>query len=276
MPVEHLPTGIDLYAECRGEGEALVLIPGTGFGGDVWLPFQVPDLSRSMRVITFDQRGVGRTTHYKGVYRVEQMACDTIALMDRLGVDSAHVVGHSMGGRIGLEMALTYPDRVRSLVLAAAGSGVAGFAGRDCVQGLPELLATMLVEMGLENFVRYEVFDSSTYFTDDFRARCPERVQAFWDLVWPTHARLEEYIRLCIARHTWEATNRLGDVTVPVLVAVGDLDTIGRNHVPQAELLAERIPGAELRIIGGQTHGFFWEKPEDTNAWIREWVSRHS
>src|SRR6476619_5356309 len=123
MPVAQLTTGIDLYYEVQGEGEPLVLIPATGFSGDVWLPDQVPTLSKSLQVIIFDQRGCGRSSHVEGVYTIDQMGDDTVALLDHLGIQSAHVLGHSMGGRIGISMALDHPRRVRSLILAASGSG---------------------------------------------------------------------------------------------------------------------------------------------------------
>jgi pimeloyl-ACP methyl ester carboxylesterase len=125
MPMQRLRTGIDLYYERHGQGEPLVLIPGTGFSADVWLPDQVPELSRSLEVIVFDPRGVGRSSHPAGVYTVEQMSADVVDLLDQLEFSSAHVLGHSMGGRIGLAMALDFPGRVRSLILAASGSGPA-------------------------------------------------------------------------------------------------------------------------------------------------------
>jgi pimeloyl-ACP methyl ester carboxylesterase len=100
-------------------------------------------------------------------------------------------------------------------------------------------------------------------------------VQAFYRLVWSQHAKLEEYLRLCIARSNWEATHRLADVAVPTLVVVGDSDIVGSNHIQQAAVLAKRIPNAESKILKGQSHGFFWQAPEATNAWITEWIRRH-
>ena len=114
MPVESLPTGIELYFESHGQGEPLILIPGTGFSGDVWLAHQVPVLSKSLKVILHDPRGCGRSTPSKGVYTIDQLANDVVALLDHLGIGSAHVLGHSMGGRIGLSMALNFPSRVKS------------------------------------------------------------------------------------------------------------------------------------------------------------------
>ena len=277
MPTEHLPTGIDLYYEVHGQGEPLVLIPSTAFAADVWLSSQVPELSKSLQVVIFDPRGCGRSTPAQGVYTIEQMAADVLALLDHLRLPAAHVLGHSMGGRIALALALDFPGRVKSLLLAATGSGQAGRSGPESgVPGLPFRLVHDLVTMGFEEYVRHEIVDSDTFFTAGFRERQRERVQRFYELAWRTHARLPEYLRLCIARHTWEATHRLGDVKVPTLVVIGDADTVGSNHIQQARVLAERIPNAEQKVLQGQSHGFFWQAPEETNAWILDWVRRHA
>jgi pimeloyl-ACP methyl ester carboxylesterase len=58
-------------------------------------------------------------------------------------------------------------------------------------------------------------------------------------------------------------------------VVIGDQDIIGSNHVPQAAVLAQGIPNAEYKVLAGQSHGFFWQVPEETNAWILDWVARH-
>jgi pimeloyl-ACP methyl ester carboxylesterase len=276
MPTVALPTGIELYYESHGQGEPLALLPSTAFGADCWHLEQVPALAKTLRLIILDVRGVGRSTHAQGVYTIEQMAADTMALLDHLDVPAAHVLGHSMGGRIALTMALTWPGRVKSLVMAASGSGIASRAGEHPVVGLSPGLMQNLIEHGFEGYLRHEWTETTAYFTDEFRARQPERVREFADTVSRTHAQLPEYLRLVSARQAWEATHRLGDVRVPTLVVVGSADTGGSNHVQQAEVLAQRIPGAEYKVLPGQSHGFFWEQPTETNAWIAEWVQRHA
>ena len=81
-----------------------------------------------------------------------------------------------------------------------------------------------MVEMGFEKFVRHEVCDSDTFFTKDYRDRHPDKVQEFFKLFWATHAKLPEFVHLCIARHNWEGTHRLGDVKAPTLVVIGEGD----------------------------------------------------
>ena len=276
MAIANLPTGIDLYYESHGQGEPLVLIPSTAFSGEVWRPFQVPELSRSLNLIIHDPRGCGRSHVVQEVYTIDQMANDVVALLDHLGIRSAHVLGHSMGGRIALSMALNFPGRVKSLIMAASGSGPAARPGSDCIPGLPHRIVFELIEMGFENAICHEICGSNTFFTKDYRDRYPERVDEFYKLAWATHAKLSEFVHLIIARHNWEGTHRLGDLKLPTLVVIGDADAARSNHLAQAEILANRILGAELKILKGQSHGFFWQAPEETNAMILSWVKDHS
>ena len=181
-----------------------------------------------------------------------------------------------MGGRIALEMALNFPGRVKSLIMAASGSGQAVRPGPDCIPGLPHWLVIRLVEKGFERALREEFCDTSAFFTEDYRKKHPDKVEAFFQLAWATHAKLPEYIHLIIARHNWEATHRLGDVKCPTLIFIGDNDSGRSNHLAQADALKNRIPGAELQVLKGQSHGFFWQATEETNEAILNWLQRHS
>src|SRR3990172_9311716 len=105
-----------MYYEEAGSGEPLVLI--MGLGGDLqgWA-FQAPVLAQHFRVITFDNRGAGRTSAPDRPSSIAAMADDTAGLMDYLGIQKAHVLGFSMGGYIAQELALSRPDRVDQLIL---------------------------------------------------------------------------------------------------------------------------------------------------------------
>ena len=275
MPMVALPTGADLYYETYGEGEALLLIPSTGFSCEVWKPSQIP-LQASTQLVIHDPRGCGRTVASQSVYTINQMSNDVVALLDHLGIRSAHLFGHSMGGRIALETALNFPGRVKSLIMAASGSGQAPRPGADCVPGLPHWLLTRLVGNGFEQSLREEYTDTSSFFTDDYRKAHPEKMEEFWRMVYPTHAKMDAYLHLITARHTWEATHRLGDVQCPTLVLIGDNDHGRSNHVVQANAMVSRMRGATLKILEGQSHGFPWQAAQMTNQVVSDWVAAHA
>ncbi|HWG07290.1 MAG TPA: alpha/beta hydrolase [Beijerinckiaceae bacterium] len=275
MPNILLPTGTDLYFETHGEGEPVVLIPSTGFSCEAWKPSQMP-LAGSSRLILHDPRGCGRSRAKQSVYTIQQMANDVVTLLDHLSISAAHLVGHSMGGRIALEMALNFPGRTKSLIMAASGSGQVPRPGADCVPGVPHWLLTRMVEHGYEQSLREEYTDTTAFFTDDYRRDHAAEVEAFFQRVYPTHAKLNEYAHLVIARHNWEATHRLGDVSCPTMVLIGDHDSGRANHVAQAQAMQARIPGSVLEVLSGHSHGFPWQAPDETNRVILDWVAAHA
>jgi pimeloyl-ACP methyl ester carboxylesterase len=129
--------------------------------------------------------------------------------------------------------------------------------------------------MGIEKYIHHEICESDTFFTKEYRDRHRDKVEEFFKLAWAAHAKLPEFIHICIARHNFEGTHRLGDVKAPTLVLIGEADTVGSNHLAQSQVLKERIRGAEMKILKGQSHGFFWQAAEETNRVILDWVVTH-
>jgi len=128
---------IQLYYEMHGQGEPLVLIMGLGASTRGW-DMQIPTFSREFQVVAFDNRGSGRSDKPDSSYSIRLFADDTAGLMDALGIASAHVYGQSMGGLIAQELALSYPQRVRTLVLGSTSCG-----GQQAVAALPEHVTLM-------------------------------------------------------------------------------------------------------------------------------------
>src|SRR3954451_21170158 len=137
----HPDVHTQLYWESTGEGEPVLLVMGLGLSGGAWWR-TVDALSRTFRVITFDNRGVGRSRGLTPAYTTDAMADDAVAVLDALGVAEAHVYGLSLGGMVAQQIALRHRRRVRSLVLGATMPGgrqaqladeevMAFFGGRD-------------------------------------------------------------------------------------------------------------------------------------------------
>ena len=114
---------INMYYEIHGEGFPLVMIQGIGQSSLMWPPIFLDEVSKSFKIIIFDNRGAGRTDKPDIEYSIKMFADDTIGLMDALNIERAHVLGYSMGGIIAQELVLNYPKRVEKLVLCSTDCG---------------------------------------------------------------------------------------------------------------------------------------------------------
>ena len=115
MPTLHT-NGINLKYDEQGQGEPLLFLHGLGSQGEDW-GFQVPFFAPHYRVVTVDLRGHGESDKPAGPYSVSMMADDVVGLLDALKIESAHIVGLSMGGMIAFQLVVDKPERVRSMVI---------------------------------------------------------------------------------------------------------------------------------------------------------------
>ncbi len=267
-----LPSGLGLAYEIRGQGPPLVLLAGTGYAGATWPPEFVQALASRFTIITFDYRGVGRTPPTDGFYSTRLFAADVLGLLRALDLGPAHVVGHSMGGRVAQWVALDGPDLVRTLVLAASGPG----PWREPVPlPIPIEVVIELAEHGYEGYIRRQI--ARTFFTPEFLDRKPSVYEWLVRTFWDHRAPLREYLKHVVARQQHNTVAQLRGIHQRTLVLVGDRDThVGGtgSHLEQSEYLATHLPRARLEVIPGAAHGYFWQCPAETAARITAFLLR--
>ena len=265
--------GHPIAYELRGEGVPIVLVAGTGYPGATWPAEFIRPLLARHAVITFDHRGTGSTPPSSGRYSTQLFSQDAIGLMDALGLPAAHVLGHSMGGRVAQWMALDRPERIRTLILAASGPGQFR-DDKPVTRGIPVHAAKEMIELGYEKYMREHIRD--TFFTPEFASAHPERVAWLHDAFWAHRPDLENYLRHIVARQEHQTADRLKDIRTPTLVLIGDRDTqvMGTgSHAEQSEYLVAHLPNATKRVIAGAAHGYFWQLPERTAEILLDWTS---
>jgi pimeloyl-ACP methyl ester carboxylesterase len=257
--------GIDLHYEAHGRGEPLLLIAGLGATCELW-DNQVPLLAREFQVITFDNRGAGRSDKPQEPYSMALFADDTAGLMDVLGLDSAFVYGESMGGLIGQEFGARHPQRARALVL-----GCTTFGGPNSVPLSPEAASTLSslafvpTEAGLEPALK--VF-FSPLFLERNRDEAVRRMRSYLDHRPPADA----YGRQLAACLTFDFYDRLAQIQAPTLVINGEDDTLIPSE--NSRIMAERIPDAELVLFPKAGHFYFAELPEESARTVTEFLRR--
>jgi pimeloyl-ACP methyl ester carboxylesterase len=253
------PDGTRIWFDVAGAGEPLLLLSGQSLDSRMWTGVR-DDLARQHRVVVLDHRGTGRSeSPDEPAYSTALFARDALAVLDAVGVECAHVYGFSMGGRVGQVLAADVPRRVGALVLAASGPG-----GRHEVARAAEATRALLRAASSET--RHLV--AELFFTPDWAARNPEAVE----LVLPANSRAAQ--RLHYAASTghdgWDLLPRIG---APTLVLHGSDDRL--TPVANAELLAERVPNAELAVLPSARHGYLHERRAEAAGLVLDFLRRH-
>jgi len=249
-----------LYYESTGSGHPVLLISGLGMAATGWCR-TIPVLAQGLRVLAFDNRGVGRSELTRGPYSLDQLADDAVAVLDAAGEERAHDYGLSMGGMIAQHVALRHPERVRALVLGASTAGGP----------------------------RHELPDEATLeFMERRAAMRPE--EAVWAAVPFNYGRatrerhagrigedVRQRLRYPITRAGYEAqlaaawghdtSGRLARIAAPTLVLHGTEDRI----VPIANgvRLGEGIRGARLKVLRGAGHLYTTDAPQADQGVLR-------
>lgn len=255
---------LNVVYDVHGTGEPVLMINGIGAPRGGW-GMQVPAISREFQTITFDNRDVGETGPGSNTsnYAIRQFADDAAGLLDVLGIETAHIVGASMGGCIAQEFAFSHPDRTRSTTIICSWPQVDPWLAELWEQWEHLFAALGPVEWGRTTWLW--VFTHRAYRDPGFLAGLLEGAEAD-----PKKQTLEMYLRQSHAAKTFDALDRLASISAPAHVICGEEDIFTPRRY--SEQIAAAIPGAKLSVIPGAGHGMFWEATETFNELVMGFI----
>lgn len=232
--------GIEMYYAIYGSGDPVLLIHGGLGHADIWAS-QVAELSKTHKVIVADSRGHGRSSRDAQPYGYDLMASDYLALLDYLKIDKTALVGWSDGGIIGIDIAMTHPERLTKLYAQAANVTVDG------------------VDPGVATDKTFGAYIERSGKDYAKLSKTPGEYDAF----------------VAQITHMWESQpawtkEQLGKITVPTAIVAGDHDeAIKREHT---EYMASVIPGAKLIILPNASHFAMLQDPEGYTKSVTDFI----
>jgi pimeloyl-ACP methyl ester carboxylesterase len=252
---------VELDCVRSGSGPPLLLIMGLSGTYLHWGEPFLGRLRKDFELIAYDHRGVGASTRLEGPITISEMAEDAANLLGALAVDSAHVLGISMGGMVAQELALHRPELVRTLTLGCTYCGGQGSAlmGRESARRLADSRAAGDRLRAIRT--SWEINVSASFAGDE----------AAWERF--LQVGLQRPVALAVIRRHMAAIERhdtsarLGRLTMPTQVVHGTDDEV--LPVRNGRLVASLIPGARLEILQGVGHMYWWERPERAAELVR-------
>jgi 3-oxoadipate enol-lactonase len=254
---------VRLAYELRGSGEPLLMIHGLGYDRFGWGP--LPDLlAEDFTVVLLDNRGVGESDAPEGPYSVTQLVEDAVAVLDAAGIERTHLFGVSLGGYVAQEFALSHPDRLVKLVLASTAPGGPG--------------AHPMPQRGLEAFGRFPTMERNeglrlmveNSLGDRAVRERPELVDEVFAYRLSNAPTFAGWQAQAYAGATFDSFDRIDGIAMPTLVIHGTGDQVvdPRN----ADLLAERIPGAHVELFPDRGHLLVWEEGAAIAETVKEFL----
>jgi 3-oxoadipate enol-lactonase len=253
---------VELDVERSGSGPPLLLIMGMSGTALHWSEPFLEQLRGDFDVIAYDHRGVGASSRLTGgEITIAGMAEDAAGLLSALELDSAHVMGISMGGMIAQELALAQPELLRTLTLGCTYCG-----GEGSTLAAPEVISRLgeaMMSGDRERAIRtgWEVNVSERFAGD------PQAWGAFAEIAERRAVAVPVVMAQMQAIAAHDTSARLPSIAMPTLVIHGSADQM----VPagNARLIASLIGGSQLEILDGIGHLFFWEQPERSAELVR-------
>ena len=264
MPQVAVRTGVTLHYEISGEGEPLLLVMGTSGAIGLWAEL-LPRLAERYRVIAFDNRGLGGSSRGEGAISVASMAEDASALLEALEVPRAHVLGWSLGSAVAQELALAHPEQVASIVMYATWGRCDGFQ-RSVITALrlPYAVRDMEAAMTAAGIA----FSPQALDSPDLEQQMAAMLPAFPQ----DEAQMQVTVEQWDADLAHDTLDRLGGITAPTLVIVGEQDLLTPTW--QSRAVADAVPGARFELVTGpgSSHALHLERPADLVALVDDFL----
>jgi len=258
--------GIEIYYEIAGDGPPLTMIMGLGCSSRQW-QWMVPLLAESFQVITFDNRGVGRTDKPDMEYSTDLFADDIAALLNAVNIDRTHIFGISVGGMIAQKFVLNHPELVDRLVLGCTMPNF--FHLPPATEDSQRMQESQLLPADESVDVMMRLFLSENFFTES-----PDLVAQLKEVMLTEKLEQGEdaFLLQLGAGMSHDTLEQVKHITAPTLVITGDLDPMA--PVENARFLAEQIHGSTLVELPGVRHAFWVEKFEEASTILRKFLSQ--
>jgi 3-oxoadipate enol-lactonase len=259
---------VELSYERTGSGPPLLAVNGMSGTLLSWGERFLAPLRESFEVIAYDHRGAGESSRMEEPFTIAQLAEDAAGLLDALEVDSAHVLGISMGGMVAQELALAHPERIRTLTLGCTYCGGEGsaLASPPVAQRLVESLRSGDRELALRT--GWGICISPRHVED------PELYATYSALALKRRVAKAVIVAQMQAIAAHDTSARLAQLTLPTLIVHGTADEL--IPVQNAHVIAGHMPGARLEILEGTGHLFFWEEPLRSAELVRDHALVHA
>lgn len=267
MAIYRTHDGQDLYYEEHGQGEPTVLLSGIMMSTASWAQ-HIPVLAKHIRLIVLDFRDQGRSAKMEAPYKLDAHVPDVIGLLDHLRLDSAHMIGLSYGGQVAQRVALSAPERVRTLILANTNHYIPNH--------LAEIGRAWVTAASLhdgERFFQLAVpFIYSSAFYRDHLEALHQRQAMFKSML--TTEWFEGFIRLCQSTEGAALSDEdLGRIRVPTLLIGADEDMI--TPLSLMKEMHRAIPGSEFVSIPGAGHGAILERAGEFLTSVLGFLLKH-
>lgn len=254
-----------LYYERHGAGFPVLFVPGLGGSGSFWHD-QIGAFGKRFEVVTHDHRGIGQSDPSRVPYTVERLAADVVGLMDALGIERAHVVGHSTGGAIAQVLAIEHPGRLAAVVLSATWTKADAYFRR-----LYTLRKEILQRLGPSAYLQ-----AATMFLYPswWIARNNERLRQAEARELASFAAADIVSSRIDAVLAFDRTEDLARIRTPTLVIGAEDDIVTPAYF--SEELARLIPGAEVKIFPRGGHFFTQIRAREFNNAVLPFLVSHT